>query len=342
MDKNITFESGENEISEATSQALIHNKQSDKIRWYANITIVAYIALTCVPIIFMFFCQETFVSGIFLLFGDILFFLGALVFIHIIFRQARYAKKATIYSLVPTLLFYLLAVTVTLLEICFGDLFSRHGILIFSTVAISFGIISNIILFRNKNFEDRLLAIKFICLLVVSLTFLGPTSLSIGLPYIYIPRALNSYNLKTYNECIKFAKENDEYKNLSLQRGLVLNGQDIINNKVDVLFKQLYSIKCLQVTRDNDVLLFYKNANYILPVPPGVVYSLSGNNPNGVDSKFLDRAKPFVRIAGNWYLSKSLTLGGTRTATRISLPKSIIDLSLRIDGIDANELTKFD
>jgi hypothetical protein len=82
--------------------------------------------------------------------------------------------------------------------------------------------------------------------------------------------------------------------------------------------------------------------NLLLPAAPGVAYSLHGENPNEIDSEVLNAAKPFNRIAYNWYMSRKLILAGSRSERQISIPKALIDHSLRMDGIDPNELQRFD
>ncbi|MBW8042316.1 MAG: hypothetical protein FVQ85_20270 [Planctomycetes bacterium] len=130
--------------------------------------------------------------------------------------------------------------------------------------------------------------------------------------------------------------------------------------EMEVLAKQLHSISCQKFRRDNDIVLFYKTLTPIPPVPktpdeqlsylphsayailrilpsgPGVAYSLHGKNPNEIKSDVLNPAKPFIYIGGNWYLSRHLMLRGIRSGTPYFIPKSFIDHSLRIEGLNLN------
>jgi hypothetical protein len=136
--------------------------------------------------------------------------------------------------------------------------------------------------------------------------------------------------------------------------------------EMEILAKQLHSISCQRFRRDNDIVLFYRTLTPIPPIPktsdeqlsylpnaayailsippsgPGVAYSLHGKNPNEIDSDVLNAAKPFIHISGNWYLSRRLMLRGLKSEMPYSIPKSLIDHSLRMDGLDPNELQRFD
>jgi len=136
--------------------------------------------------------------------------------------------------------------------------------------------------------------------------------------------------------------------------------------EMEILAKQLHNISFQRFRRDNDIVLFYRtltpipptpktpdeqlsylpNSAYailsILPSGPGVAYSLNGKNPNEIDSDVLNAAKPFIHISGNWYLSRRLMLRGLKSEMPYSIPKSLIDRSLRMDGLDPNELYRFD
>jgi len=130
--------------------------------------------------------------------------------------------------------------------------------------------------------------------------------------------------------------------------------------EMEILAKQLHNISCQRFRRDNDIVLFYKtltpipptpktpdeqlsylpNSAYailsILPSGPGVAYSLHGKNPNEIDSDVLNAVKPFIHISGNWYLSRRLMLRGLKSGMSYSIPKSLIDHSLRIEGLNLN------
>jgi len=157
-----------------------------------------------------------------------------------------------------------------------------------------------------------------------------------------------------YYECVELAKEHDEYEDLALQNGHLFNGDQLIDKRkwfsIDVVFKieelqeRLYSVRCVKFQRNNNMLLFYKIGNCIamstypwgsfLPARPGVLYSLSGENPNEISSEVLDKAKPFVKISGDWYMSRKLMLTGPRLNVQTSIPKSLIDHSLKTKGLN--------
>lgn len=128
--------------------------------------------------------------------------------------------------------------------------------------------------------------------------------------------------------------------------------------EMKILAKQLHSIRCQRFRRDNDIVLFYRTLTPIPPVPetpygllpylprvayavlrilpsgPGVAYSLHGKNPNEIDSDVLNAAKPFIHISGNWYLSRHLMFRGSASSMPASIPKSLIDCSLRTEGLN--------
>jgi hypothetical protein len=191
------------------------------------------------------------------------------------------------------------------------------------------------------------------------------------LPYIYTPPALTPKNLAVYNECIQFAKDHNEYKDLKmLRRGWIWIADNEVLYRVDYpylkgvfsdqeipriinLHRKLKGVKCEKFERHNDIFVFYKAATsnllvypedilWLLPVGSGVIYSLNGDDPNEVESQFLNVARPYIRMTGNWYMSRHLMLAGSRSDMPASIPKSLIDHSLQIDGIDPNELHKFD
>ena len=184
---------------------------------------------------------------------------------------------------------------------------------------------------------------------------------SLILSCIYAPPAINSENLIIFNDCVEFAKKYDEFENLEVGYGLISIGgfhrppehftpeeKEKINLSTDDIAEihrlsdVLYSIKYTRFLRNNNIVLFHKRINRILPTSPTVVYSLDGRNPDQIDSKALNVAKPFTKITGNWYTSRKLMFRGLRPSIPTSTPKALFDRSLCIDGIDPNELHKFD
>ncbi|UCE99248.1 MAG: hypothetical protein JSV82_08790 [Planctomycetota bacterium] len=327
---------------------------------------IAFIISSIIMSIFAFIAflhpfQQILVSGIFLLFGFILFCFFIPVFTIVFFHNRKLTKKATTMIGVLMLAIYLLSIIWIFAHVLFPHLPLRKLSLLFITITILLALVTGITSFQGKTIKAYFSLIVFVILLSVPLILIAPMALSFTLPYIYTPPTLTSENLIVYNEYVKFVTKYDEYRQIKPEKnedmsnwgyyGLthILHGGDerkyfskkqIIEMRI--LSEQLYNIKCNRTRRSNDMLLFYKNANYILPVRPGVVYSLSGDNPNESYSEVLDAAKPFVKISGDWYMSRHLMLGGPRIAAPVSIPESLIDHSLRIDGIDPEDLMKFD
>ena len=310
-------------------------------------------------IVFLHPAQQILASGLFLLFGHIVSLFVILAFAIVLFRQSRHNKKTTILIFGFILSMYIMGAGWIVLYIWFQNVLYRNAGLLFTTIAIALGLVTSITSFQNKRGMDRFLLLTFVALLSISLVMIAPISLSLNLPYIYTPPALTTENMVVYNKYVKFVKKYDEYIEAGLSKrkdasnwGLIYGLSNILygegeNNyfseheiiEMGKLHKQLYSIKCQQIKRSNDLLMFYKNANYILPVSPGVVYSLSGKNPNEVDSEVLIAAEPFTKIAGNWYMSRELMLRGPRTDLQVSIPKSLIDYSLRTEGLNLDSET---
>jgi len=306
-------------------------------------------------------------------FGIISLVLGIIAVVKIWLRRKKTSRlvMASIISLFLVVIFHLFSI---LFEDIFPDLKKSAINLAPVFLFIAFpvlGIISNIISFCRKSSIGRLWSIAVILLLILFLTMYVPPALNATLPYIYTPPALTRENITIYNKCIKFLKKHEQYKTLRLtvthfdKEGF---SKDEIR-ELERLFNQLYDIKCYKFVRDSNMVLFYKVDNsptitnhwlvlllapmtpiaylwersffFFLPVSPGVLYSLNGENPNGINSEVLNANKPFVNISGNWYMSRNL-VGLIRETMDISIPKSLIDRSLCTDGIDPNELHQFD
>jgi hypothetical protein len=237
-------------------------------------------------------------------------------------------------------------------------------------VAPILGIIAAVHSFPRKNALLGSLRIGLIFVLSTVALITGRMLLVIVLPYIYTPPALTADNLQVYNRCIQFAKKHGDDKTLVLGRGarVLINGklymlspgnvfernrarkvfsEDEIT-QMETLCRQLYAVRCAIFKRDNDILLFYRMANAILPIGPldvgrilpigpGVAYSLAGRNPNEIESGVPNTKKLFVKIIGNWYMSRRLILVGPRSAIAGSIPKSLIDHSLRTEGLDLDD-----
>jgi hypothetical protein len=199
--------------------------------------------------------------------------------------------------------------------------------------------------------------------------------LLIILPYIYCPPALTPERLAVFNECIAFARTRNEEITISLSTGLwvtvdgkrykldgkhyklskgipserkraekALTPEEI--NQMENLYHKLRGIRFPLFKRHGDLLLFYNLTNclgpihprwrYVLPVSPGVLFSLNGENPNEINDEFIDSLKPFFKIKGNWYMSRHLMRSPPRYSSA-SIPKALFDHSLRVEGINLDE-----
>jgi energy-coupling factor transporter transmembrane protein EcfT len=226
---------------------------------------------------------------------------------------------------------------------------------LFITAAVVLAIIVHIISFRSKEWVNRLWSIAVTFLMSILLLVLVPMTFNSVLPHIYTPPALTLKSIGVYKRCVTFVKDHDEYKNLTWREGILWDGHEWIDTKKVFSMAELVDIKefsqklselgCVKFRRDSDILLFYKMANSIWfidpgfnkafsPTSPGVLYSLNDGNPNEVDSEVLNPCKPFVKISGDWYMSRHLMLTGPRLDIQTSTPMSLIDRSLQIKGVD--------
>jgi len=106
-----------------------------------------------------------------------------------------------------------------------------------------------------------------------------------------------------------------------------------------VLSKKLREIRCARFYRHNDMVLFYKTCSKLgYPNGPGVLYSISGENPNNLNDNVISFYKPFEKIYGNWYMSRHLMLQGPRfILNHTSIPRSLFDHSLKTKGVSFSE-----
>ena len=242
------------------------------------------------------------------------------------------------------------------------------GFLFFSLVlAPVLGIIATIVLFRTMKPLGHVFSVFLILFLSVVSLVHGRYFVVCLLPYIYTPPALTSENLRVYRACIAFTRKHNEHESLTLLRrgwlsvspngyghyhvshtGLRELFSEDERTEIIGLVRQLRAVRCHTLRRHKDMVLFYKARNSFLPAypeeflslfprGPGVLYSLNGENPNQIDSEVFNAGKPFVKIAGNWYLSRRLMLVGLRPDTQVSIPKSLIDHSLRIGDLKLDD-----
>jgi hypothetical protein len=200
--------------------------------------------------------------------------------------------------------------------------------------------------------SKRRRSIVLICILSIPLLIWIASVIKFTLPYLYTPPAITTENYKFYRRCVAFVKSQNKHEDISVSwRGYYIkdganfstidsNSTDIKNNfseeeisEMLLLSKQMKKFRCLRLQKDNDVILFYKRRNIVLPTRPGIAFSINGINPNDVDNEILNEYKPFLKINNGWYMSRQLVYGGLIRATKKSLPKSLIDHSLRTEEL---------
>jgi len=340
--------------AESIFRAVIRGEERRKAKCLA---IAAIVIATLGVLSYIFSFKVWFSLKILLQYASILFCISAVVLgiksSVILFASKEPGLSMRFYS--AAIKVFLLGFLLFALAICslFRPLFYASFFLVF-LVGPALGIIGIIVSFHGKTILGRFFAIVLLFVLIMPLMMGCRNILVWSLPYVYTPPAITSENLTVYNECIGFVRKYDEYKNLRLWRGMLSNGHETIVTKksfskndiieIDMLYSRLYGVRCVKLQRDNDMLLFYKLANssslldpswpYFLPVGAGALYSLSGKNPNEIDSEFLNAGKPFIRIEGDWYMSRSLMLTGPRMDIQTSIPNSLFDRSLRAKGLN--------
>jgi len=116
--------------------------------------------------------------------------------------------------------------------------------------------------------------------------------------------------------------------------------QQKLESEIQKIAYQLLRVKCVRFHKEDDMILFYKTYGPLesASTGPGVVYSLAGRDPSEVKSEALDLYRPFIKIGGNWYMSRHLLLIGPRfKMNHASNPESLIDRSLRTKGLNLGE-----
>jgi len=217
-----------------------------------------------------------------------------------------------------------------------------------------FIIITNILSFRDKKLFSKVLSAVLIIVLVLPIVTIGNMFLRRYQPQTLIIKSpvINKKNLPVYKECIRYAKERNDDKNLTFHNGyrVIIEGQfymlagnqveiERVNNafsaqeisEMKAICSKLYEIGCVRFQRYEDFFIFYKTAYSSKGSGPGVLYSLSGVNPNNIDHEILNECKPFVNIAGKWYTSRHLLLKGPRSSIKSSIRESVFEDSLKIN-----------
>jgi hypothetical protein len=229
-------------------------------------------------------------------------------------------------------------------------------------------IIVSAIQLRGKSISSGITHIFLIAFMLVFFLINSRTYIIMASPYIYMPPALTNENLKVYKECVEYVKNHEDLQNYIFKTGWLdvrerpsePNAQESLwktlvqisrEPETEVIRKQCIQIMCPWFERRDNIVIFYKGNNpfipetakeiwHIWPSGHGIAYSLNGQDPNQSDDPILVKYKPFVRIHGNWYLSRGLfTVGNGRNYTSISpISWMLIDRSLSLDGIDPNKL----
>jgi len=171
--------------------------------------------------------------------------------------------------------------------------------------------------------------------------------------YVYTPPALTQDRLLVFERCVNFVRSHEEHKDLWLnmqgdvrfgKHGFSIKplytfekGLDAFFSKseiadIEAICKGLRKSECVYAFRKDNIVLFCSFSVFFFG-RPGVAYSLYGENPNDIDNEDLNKYKPFLRIRDDWYMSRKLHVLWRRTDLDkpISVPKSLIDHSLKID-----------
>lgn len=190
----------------------------------------------------------------------------------------------------------------------------------------------------------------------VSLFFLVLIMIMINttLPTIYTPPALTDKRLEVFSKFVELAREHREFKELKsiavsyfsdirirvgekdFDLGLSSDRREVVEkylssdtiNYMKNLSRSLKKVNCYSVEIiDNKIILFYTFPRFILSSPPGVIYSLDGEDPNKTFGPKMKRIKLFDKIEGNWYASRYHIM--TRGLYLSPIPISIFDFSLK-------------
>lgn len=243
--------------------------------------------------------------------------------------------------------------------ILFRHLFlSLISVLFLTLIAPLLAILSHATTLGLENSKRRR-SIVLICVFSIPLLIWIMSIIKFTLPYLYTPPAITTENYKFYHRCVAFVKSQNEHEDIRVSWGgyytkdeasyfstIDSNSVDIKNNfsedeisEMLLLSKQMKKFGCLRFQRNMDIILFYKRRNRILPTCPGIAFSINGINPNDVNSGIVNEHKPFLKINNEWYVSRQLVYGGLIRTTKKSLPKSLIDHSLRTEGLNSSMLS---
>jgi hypothetical protein len=201
--------------------------------------------------------------------------------------------------------------------------------------------------------KDLIKIAVFTLLFIVSPVIL--LILDASLQYIHTAQALTDKKLSIYNECIELFSSYPQYNEIAIitHNHVKIDGNDFsmlddmyfankFKNrypeiygkeicKIKSLSKKLEEVGCFKAEKTHNIVLFYSIKRFLRFPSFGVIYSLNGGDPNLIDSKLLNKNKPFLRISGNWYASRNLYISWNRKSNEHelrALPNSLIDHSL--------------
>jgi hypothetical protein len=211
-------------------------------------------------------------------------------------------------------------------------------------------------------FRKAVRVILLIWLAVFSIT-VGPAILRFSLQRMYTPPALTPHKLDAYRDFVSFVRCHETDRDVTLSRwgdvgfGLSYlslndaNSCSLFQGQYEVsatevaqlkqLVKRFRRVGCQVAWKRGQVVLFIQHRNRIFPTSPGVLYSLNGEDPNQINDSKVALRKPFVPIAGQWYLSRRLVCPDRARApeTVTALPNSWLDRSLCVKNVHPNDLT---
>lgn len=293
-------------------------------------------------------------------------------------RDARYAKKGNLLSTVAKLCFAVGALsfipTARISRVEENTLLWIWTLGLMFVLAPVLGIVGNIISIRKGRAKHKWWVLTVIFLEGLVLFIFGPWIV----PCFYTAPTFSHERMNLFYTFISFAKQHSDHKYLRINRfgdfdsGNQLYFLDMLNREGELREKLSYDdIKLLnamqyrleqefspedievlrEVTRQLDrtrlaqvifvegIVLFVAEAAYRKPVLYGAAYSLSGENPNNLESDELRYFGPYTEIAPRWYISKNLRLRERILSPIINPPKSLIDKSLSVlpEELDALE-----
>lgn len=193
---------------------------------------------------------------------------------------------------------------------------------------------------------SRIFALIFVLLLGLGVVGTGLA------PYVYTPPALTRENIAVYHRCVDFALSHPELEPFGLSwsgRLVTDNGSWLVREDVDrealrphlsdhdirelcEIAASMRRVRCIRCEKRRGIVLFYRYRNVFLPNPPGVVYSLHGENPNQISPEDIQELSPFIHLSNNWYFSRRLVVGGLRRYYTIRVPHSLFDHAARVQS----------